>query len=180
VIEITMTTPDALAAIRDISQAFGDKLYAAAGTVLDVATAREVILAGGKLIVSPVILPEVVALAHRYGAACYPGASTATECLLAMQAGADMVKIFPAQIGGPSYMTNLRMVFPDVNLIPSGGITERNAADYIRCGACAVSGARTFMNHEMIAQEGVGWITGQVRRYIEIVRKAKENLPPLP
>lgn len=180
VIEITMTTPGALAAIHDIAEAFGDRLFVAAGTVLDAATAREVILAGGRLIVSPVILPEVVEMAHRYGAACYPGAFTATECLQAMRVGADMVKIFPAQLGGPKYMTNLRMVFPDVNLIPSGGISESNAAEYIRSGACAVSGARTFMNHERIAQEGLDWITRQVRRYIEIVQEAKKNLPPLP
>lgn len=179
-VEITMTTPGALEAIRTISQTFGERLYVAAGTVLDAATAREVILAGGRLIVSPVILPEVIAMAHRYGAACYPGAFTATECLMAMQAGADMVKVFPAQLGGPKYMTNLRMVFPDVNLIPSGGINEENAAEYIRCGACAVSGARTFMNREMIAREGLGWITAQVSRFIEIVQHAKADLPPLP
>lgn len=180
VIEVTMTTPGALAAIEAIAEAFGDDLYVAAGTVLDPATAREVILAGGRLIVSPVVLPEVITMAHRYQVACYAGAFTPTECLTAMQAGADMIKIFPAQLGGPKYMTNLRMVFPDVNLIPSGGVTEDNAGEYIRCGACAVSGARTFMNHERIAREGMGWITAQVARYIEIVRAAKATRPPLP
>lgn len=180
VIEVTMTTPGALTAIKAIAEVFGDDLYVAAGTVLDPMTAREVILAGGRLIVSPVVLPDVIATAHRYQVACYAGAYTPTECLTAMQAGADMIKIFPAQLGGPKYMTNLRMVFPDVNLIPSGGITEDNAGEYIRCGACAVSGARTFMNHEKIAEEGVGWITAQVARYIEIVRAARIARPSLP
>jgi 2-dehydro-3-deoxyphosphogluconate aldolase / (4S)-4-hydroxy-2-oxoglutarate aldolase len=180
VIEVTMTTPGALQAIHDIAAHFGDKLYVAAGTVLDPATAREVILAGGKLIVSPVILSEMVDVAHRYGVACYPGAQTATEVLLAMRAGADVVKVFPAEIGGPKYMTNLRMVFPEANLIPSGGVNADNAAEFIRCGACAVSGARTFMNPEMVARQGLGWITQQVARFIEIVRQARLNLPPLP
>ncbi len=180
VIEITMTTPGALAAIKTIAKTFGDSLYVAAGTVLDPATAREVILAGGRLIVSPVVLPDVIAVAHRYQVACYAGAFTPTECLMAMQAGADMVKVFPAQLGGPKYMTNLRMVFPDINLIPSGGVTEDNAGEYIRYGACAVSGARTFMNHDKIAEEGVSWITAQVARYIEIVRTALVARAPLP
>ena len=106
-IEVTMTTPKALEAIEAISSTFGNDLYVAAGTVLDAPTAREVILVGGQLIVSPVFLPEVVDMAHRYNVACYPGVFTATECLAAMRAGADMLKIFPAQIGGPKYMTNL-------------------------------------------------------------------------
>ncbi len=180
VIEVTMTTPGALEAIETIASAFAGRLWVAAGTVLDTATAREVILHGGSLIVNPAVIPDVIELAHRYNVPVYSGAFSATEVLQAMRAGASMVKIFPAQLGGPKYMTNLRMVFPEVNLIPSGGISLQNAADFIRCGACAVSGARTFMDREKIAAEGIGWITGQVARYIEVVRKAKEDLPELP
>jgi len=180
IVEVTMTTPGALRAIETISGHFGRRLFVAAGTVLDAATARLVILHGGSLIVSPTVNPEVIATANRYGVPVYSGAFTATECHAAMQAGAAMVKVFPARLGGPSYMTNLKMVFPELSLIPSGGITEDNAADFIRCGACAVSGARTFMNTERIEQEGLGWITRQVARFVEIVRKAKEHLPPLP
>ena len=119
-------------------------------------------------------------MANRYQVPVYSGAFTATECLQAMEAGATMVKIFPAKLGGPAYMTNLKMVFPEINLIPSGGISLENAAEFIRCGACAVSGARTFMNREKIASEGIGWITRQVARYIDIIREAKGNLPDLP
>ncbi len=180
VVEVTMTTPGALGGIEAIASEFKGKLWVAAGTVLDVATAREVILHGGSLIVSPVILPEIIQLAHQYGVPVYSGGFTATECLIAMRAGASMVKIFPAQLGGPKYMTNLRMVFPQVNLIPSGGISLENAAEFIRCGACAVSGARTFMDEEKIKSEGLGWLTRQVRTYIEIIKDAKKNLPPLP
>ena len=180
VIEITMTTPGALEAIEAISSEFKGKLWVAAGTVLDATTAREVILHGGSVIVNPAVIPEVIDMANRYSVPVYSGAFTATEVLTAMRAGATMVKIFPAQLGGPKYMTNLKMVFPDVDLIPSGGVSLDNAADFIRCGACAVSGARTFMQAEKIAEEGVGWITRQVAKYIELIRETKKNLPELP
>jgi 2-dehydro-3-deoxyphosphogluconate aldolase/(4S)-4-hydroxy-2-oxoglutarate aldolase len=180
VIEVTMTTPGALAAIEAISTAFAGRLWVAAGTVLDPVAAREVILHGGSLIVNPAVIPDVIDLANRYNVPVYSGAFTATEVLAAMRAGASMIKIFPAQLGGAKYMTNLRMVFPDVNLIPSGGVTLENAAEFIRCGACAVSGARTFMDREKIAAEGIGWIRGQVARFMEVVRKAKADLPELP
>jgi 2-dehydro-3-deoxyphosphogluconate aldolase/(4S)-4-hydroxy-2-oxoglutarate aldolase len=180
VVEVTMTTPGALGAIESISAEFKGKLWVAAGTVLDVISAREVILHGGSIIVNPCVLPDVMALANRYNVPVYSGAFTATECLTAMQAGATMVKVFPAQLGGPRYMTNLKMVYPGLDLIPSGGINLENAAEFIKCGACAVSGARTFMNMEMIEKEGLGWITKQVARYIEIIREVKKDLPELP
>jgi 2-dehydro-3-deoxyphosphogluconate aldolase / (4S)-4-hydroxy-2-oxoglutarate aldolase len=180
VIEITMTTPGALGAIEAISAAFKGRLWVAAGTVLDPTSAREVILHGGSLIVNPAVIPDVIDVANRYQVPVYSGAFTASEVLTAMRAGASMIKIFPAELGGPKYMTNLRMVYPQVNLIPSGGISLENVADFIRCGACAVSGARTFMNREKIAAEGVGWIKTQVARYVEIIREAKKNLPELP
>jgi 2-dehydro-3-deoxyphosphogluconate aldolase / (4S)-4-hydroxy-2-oxoglutarate aldolase len=180
VVEVTMTTPGALEMFRTLAKAFGDELATAAGTVLDAATAREAIEAGARVIVSPAVVPEVIATAHRYGAACYAGAFTATECLAAMQAGADMVKIFPAAVAGPAYMTNLRMVYPEVNLIPSGGISLENAADFIQSGACAVSGARNFFNREVVEREGVAWITQQVATYIDIVARARATAGPLP
>ena len=180
VVEVTMTTPGVLEAIEAISTEFKGKLWVAAGTVLDATSAREVILHGGSLIVNPAVVPDVIDLANRYGVPVYSGAFSATECFTAMRAGSSMVKIFPAQLGGPKYMTNLKMVFPEVNLIPSGGIHLENAGDFIRCGACAVSGARTFMDRDKIAAEGMGWITKQVAKYVKIVRQAKEDAPPLP
>ncbi|NLV59945.1 MAG: hypothetical protein GXY67_14450, partial [Clostridiales bacterium] len=88
--------------------------------------------------------------------------------------------IFPGALGGPKYMTNLRMVFPEVNLIPSGGVNESNAAEFIRAGACAVSGARTFMNFEMIEKEGLAWITKQVATFVKLIAEAKKDLPDIP
>ena len=180
VVEVTMTTPGVLEMFRALTRAFGEEISLAAGTVLDAATAREAIAAGARVIVSPAVVPEVITTAHRYGAACYAGAFTATECLTATQAGADMIKIFPAAVAGPAYMTNLRMVYPEINLIPSGGVSLENAADFIRSGACAVSGARNFFNREVVVREGLAWITQQVVTYIEIVAQARATAGPLP
>jgi 2-dehydro-3-deoxyphosphogluconate aldolase / (4S)-4-hydroxy-2-oxoglutarate aldolase len=180
VLEVTMTTPGVLDAFRTIRAAMGDQLYLAAGTTLDASAAYAAIMAGVQIIVSPALIPEVIQTAHRYQVACYAGAYTATEVLQAMQAGADMVKIFPAALAGPKYMTNLRMVYPEVNLIPSGGISMESGGEYIRCGACAISGARNFFDAEQVAQQGMGWITEQARKYIQIVAEAKATAYPLP
>jgi len=179
VVEITMTTPGVLEAFQAIRAKFGQKLYLGAGTVLDPATARAAIHAGAQLIVFPALIPEVIATAHRYGAACYSGAFTATECLAAMQAGADMIKVFPAALGGPRYMTHLCMVFPEINLIPSGGISLENASEYIECGACAISGSRNFLDRSMVEQHGLNWVTDRIAQYIAIVAKAKGSAHPL-
>lgn len=180
VMEVTMTTPGVLEAFRCISAEMGDQLFLAAGTVLNAAAAEDAIRAGAHVIVSPAVVPEVIAVAKSYGRACYSGAFTATECLTAMRAGADMIKIFPAALGGPGYMTNLRMVFPEVDLIPSGGISPESAWDFIQCGACAISGARNFVDPAMIAEHGMGWITERTAQYIRIVSEAKASAPPLP
>lgn len=180
VIEVTMTCPGALKAIAEIAGAFAGKLYVGAGTVLDAPTARAAILNGAGLLVSPTVQPGVIGTANRYGVPFYSGAFTATECQAAMEAGAAMIKIFPAQLGGPKYMTNLRMVFPEIALIPSGGVSLENAAEFIRCGACAVSGARVFMQEDKIEREGAAWIGRQVARFVELVKDAKRNLPELP
>lgn len=179
-VEITMTTPNALKHFEEITSEFQGEMLPVAGTVLDAETARLAILSGVKIIVSPTVRPEVIATAKRYGMACFSGAFTATEVLTAMEAGVDMVKIFPAALGGPKYMTNLRMVFPEVNLIPSGGIGLETAGEYIRCGACAISGARNFFNYEMVKKQGTGWVTDQIAKYIQIVADARKNAPPLP
>ena len=180
VIEVTMTTPGVLEAIEAISDHFGDKLLVAAGTVLDPTSAREVILHGGSIIVNPCVIEDVIDLANRYNVPVFSGAFSATEVFNAMRAGATMVKIFPGALGGPKYMTNLKMVFPEVNLIPSGGITPENAGEFIRCGACAVSGARTFMDFDKIEREGLVSVTNQVKKFIDIIAEAKNNVPIIP
>ncbi len=180
VVEITTTTPGAFDHYKAISDYFGDNLAVASGTTLDETTARLAILAGVKIIVSPATVPAVIRTANRYGAAVYIGAFSATEVLAAMEAGADMVKIFPAALGGPKYMTNLRMVYPELNLIPSGGVNLETAGEFIRCGACAISGARNFFDYEQVKKHGLKWITEQVSKYISLVAEVRKNMPELP
>ena len=180
IVEVTMTTPGVLEAVEAISSHFGDRLLVAAGTVLDASSAREVILHGGSVIVNPCVIEDVIDVCNRYNVPVYSGAFSATEVFTAMRNGAALVKIFPGALGGPKYMTNLKMVFPEVNLIPSGGITPENAADFIRCGACAVSGARTFMDFEKIEREGLSSVTRQVKKFVEIIAEAKKDLPVIP
>ena len=180
VLEVTMTTPGVLDAFRAIKHAYGDRLLLAAGTTLDAAAAYAAIQAGASILVSPAVVPDVIATANRYQVACFCGAFTATEVLQAMTAGADMVKIFPAALAGPAYMTNLRMVYPEVNLVPSGGINLETAGEFIRCGAAAISGARNFFDYQAVQEHGARWVTEQARKYVDIVAKARETAYPLP
>lgn len=180
VLEVTMTTPGVLDAFRAIKHAYGDRLLLAAGTTLDATAAYAAIQAGASILVSPAVVPDVIATANRYQVACFCGAFTATEVLQAMTAGADMVKIFPAALAGPAYMTNLRMVYPEVNLVPSGGINLETAGEFIRCGAAAISGARNFFDYQAVQEHGALWVTEQARKYVDIVAKARETAYPLP
>ncbi len=180
VVEITTTTPGIFDAFQALAAEFKDRLFLAAGTTLDATTARLAILSGARVIVSPALRPEVIETAHRYGAAAFCGAFTATEVLAAMEAGADMVKIFPASLGGPRYMTNLKMVYPGVRLCPSGGIGLDNAAEFIRSGADAISGNRNFFDPGMIERHGLRWISEQIEKYIAIVSEARRDPPELP
>lgn len=180
VVELTSTSVGAYEKYERFSEHFEERLLFAAGTVLDAETAREVIRRGCSIVVSPAMKPEVIETAHRYGAACFVGAFTATECLSAIEAGADMVKIFPAALGGPKYMANLRMVFPEVALIPSGGINPENAGDFIRNGATAISGARSFIDVEKLRDEGISWIRERIRVYMSLIEEARVSGHTLP
>ena len=175
VVEITFTTPGCLDTVRDLSRAFGNTVSLAVGTVLDAESARLAILAGAGAIVTPITNAETIAAAHRYGVPCFAGALTPTEVLTAMTAGADMVKVFPAEIHGPRYMTHLRRVFPQVRLIPSGGIDLDSAEAYIAAGASAISGARSFMADE--SGRDTSGVADVIRNFIDVVANARNRQP---
>ena len=139
ILEITMTVPGAVPLIESLARRFGDDALVGAGTVLDPETARAVILAGARFVVSPSLNVDTIALCHRYGIAVFPGALTPTEVVTAWQAGADMVKVFPAgNVGGASYIKALKAPLPQVELIPTGGVSLKTAADFIKAGASAL------------------------------------------
>ena len=132
--EITLTVPDALIVIRAVRDELGDAVVLGAGTVLDAETARMAILAGAEFLVAPSTDLEVIRLARRYGKVIMPGAFTPTEVVRAWEAGADVVKVFPADVGGPSYLKALRGPLPQIRLMPTGGVDLDTAEGFLRAG----------------------------------------------
>jgi 2-dehydro-3-deoxyphosphogluconate aldolase/(4S)-4-hydroxy-2-oxoglutarate aldolase len=137
-IEVTMTMPDALAGVAECAERFGSRATVGAGTVLDAATARAVVGAGARFVVSPVTDETVIRTCGELGAAVMPGAQTPTEVYRAWRLGADAVKVFSARAGGPAYLRDLKGPFPDIELLPTGGVDSETAAAYLAAGACAV------------------------------------------
>ncbi|HNQ88596.1 MAG TPA: bifunctional 4-hydroxy-2-oxoglutarate aldolase/2-dehydro-3-deoxy-phosphogluconate aldolase [Verrucomicrobiota bacterium] len=172
-VEITLTVPQALRVIQEAVAALGDDVVIGAGTVLDAETARAAILAGAGYVVSPVLRPEVVVMSRRYDILCMPGAMTPTEVLGAWEAGADVVKVFPAGVGGPQFFKDLKGPFPHIELMPTGSVNRETAPQYIRAGACAIGVGGELVGRPLIAARAFDQITRNAREYIELVRQAR-------
>jgi len=138
VIEVTMTVPRAIELIAQVAGSAHDDVMIGAGPVLDAATARQAIDAGARFVVSPVFRREVLAACHERGVPAMPGCFTPTEILDAWDAGADIVKVFPSTALGPTFIKDVRAPLPQVKLMPTGGVSIDNAADWLRAGAVAV------------------------------------------
>src|SRR2546425_9754092 len=136
VVEITMSVPNALEVLRQVRQALGDRVLLGAGTVLDSETARAVILAGAEYIVAPTVNLDVIRLCQRYDKLVMPGAFTPTEILTAWEAGADIVKVFPAEVVGPAFFKAMRGPLPQIRLMPTGGVDLTTAAAFLKAGSC--------------------------------------------
>ncbi|OQC46871.1 MAG: KHG/KDPG aldolase [Candidatus Marinimicrobia bacterium ADurb.Bin030] len=152
-LEITMTTPGALAIIKNFAAQTGKDFLIGAGSVLDAETARLAILNGAQFIVGPIFNPEVIRMCHRYDKPAIPGAFTPTEILTAWEQGADLVKVFPTTALGPSYIKDILGPLPQVKLLPTGGVTLENAAEFIRSGACCLGVGTALLNKKMIAAD---------------------------
>jgi len=175
-LEITMTVPHAIEVIKDLSLKYRDEFIIGAGTVLDPETGRAVILAGAQFIVSPTLDVELVALARRYSIVVIPGAMTPTEILAAWNAGADLVKVFPArQLGGPSYIKAVAGPFPQILLMPSGGVNLENAGAFIRAGAAALAVGGELVDKDAIEKRAFDIITGNTRAFIKAIQEARAN-----
>jgi 2-dehydro-3-deoxyphosphogluconate aldolase/(4S)-4-hydroxy-2-oxoglutarate aldolase len=174
-IEVTMTMPGALDALAALSPALGDQILVGAGTVLDAETARLAILAGAGFVVAPTFSPGVVEMCHRYDVIAMPGAYTPTEILTAWEAGADLVKVFPAGGLGPRYLKDLRGPLPQLRLVPTGGVTAENAGAFLAAGAVAVGVGGALVEREAVARGDYARITEQARRLTRAIRTARET-----
>jgi 2-dehydro-3-deoxyphosphogluconate aldolase/(4S)-4-hydroxy-2-oxoglutarate aldolase len=173
VIEFTCSTPGALDMIKEASARFGGDVLLGAGTVLDPETARMAILAGAEFIVTPAINLETIAICKRYGKPAVAGALTPTEMLTTWEAGADLVKVFPASnIGGPDYIKAVLAPLPQLRLVPTGGVSADNAAQYLKAGATAVAVGGNMVNKNAVENGDWDVITAEAQRLVAAVRSA--------
>jgi 2-dehydro-3-deoxyphosphogluconate aldolase/(4S)-4-hydroxy-2-oxoglutarate aldolase len=171
VLEITMTVPGAVRVIEQVAERYRGEAIVGAGTVLDPETARACILAGAEFIVGPSLNLETIALCRRYGVPVMPGALTPTEVVTAWQAGADMVKVFPCSaMGGASYLKALKAPLPQIDLIPTGGVSLKTASDFLAAGASALGIGADLVDLAALRDGRAAEITEKAKQYVEIVR----------
>jgi 2-dehydro-3-deoxyphosphogluconate aldolase / (4S)-4-hydroxy-2-oxoglutarate aldolase len=173
VIELTMTVPDALTVLRELTAAMPPDVVLGAGTVLDVATAREAIAAGARFVVSPVFRPRLIDECHRHDVVMIPGCYSPTEILEAADAGAALVKVFPATSLTPSFIRDLRAPLPHLRLVPTGGVTLRNAADWLRAGAAAVGLGSGLVDPRAVVDGDYDAIAGRAAQLMAAVRDTR-------
>jgi 2-dehydro-3-deoxyphosphogluconate aldolase/(4S)-4-hydroxy-2-oxoglutarate aldolase len=171
--EVTFTVPDALDVIRQVRKEVGDAIVLGAGTVLDPETARAALLAGAEYIVSPVVNLDVIRLCRRYDKAVMPGAFTPTEVLTAWEAGADIVKVFPADVGGPAYLKALRGPLPQVRLMPTGGVDLSTAESFLKAGACCLGVGSSLVDPQAIKAGDFTRIRELASQFVTAVRNAR-------
>jgi 2-dehydro-3-deoxyphosphogluconate aldolase/(4S)-4-hydroxy-2-oxoglutarate aldolase len=175
VIEVTMTVPGAIELIRQLAASLPQDFVLGAGTVLDAETARRVIDAGARFVVSPVFRRDVIDACHALDAAVMPGCFTPTEILDAWDAGADVVKVFPATALGPTFIKDVRGPLPQIKLMPTGGVTLDNAGDWIRAGAVAVGVGTALLDTAAIAGGNYAALRANAAKIVAGVRAARET-----
>lgn len=174
IVEITMTVPGAVRVIEEVAARYGADVLVGAGTVLDAETARTCMLAGAEFIVSPGLNLDTIALCRRYSKVVMPGALTPTEVLAAWQAGADFVKVFPCDsLGGATYLKSLKAPLPQIQMVPTGGVTLQTAADFIKAGACALGVGSHLVDVKALREGQADLITERARQFVEIVKSSR-------
>jgi len=175
VLEITMTVPGAVDLIREVAGRATDAVVGA-GTVLDPETAIRCIEAGARFVLSPALNPATIATCRERGVVIIPGALTPTEIVAAWNAGADLVKVFPAgAVGGPSYIKALKAPLPTIKLVPTGGVNLETAGDFIRAGAAALGVGSDLVDLAALRRGEASVLTQRASRFVEIVREARQG-----
>lgn len=174
VVEVTMTVPGAVDLLRALKQQHGSNLLLGSGTVTTAEQAEATIKAGAEFVVSPSFHPEVIAKTKELGKVSIPGALTPTEVITAWNAGADYVKIFPCSaVGGATYLKSLLAPFPHLQLIPTGGVTQQTAPDFLKAGARALGVGTDLVNAKAIAEGKPELVTKAAQAYLEIIKQAR-------
>lgn len=173
VIEVTFTVPGILDILNRVQKRLGDKILLGAGSVLDTETARSAILAGAEYIVSPTVNVNIIEMCQRYGKLVMPGAFTPTEVLTAWEAGADIVKVFPADVGGPGYLKALHGPLPQVRLMPTGGVNLETLESFVKAGACAVGLGTALVEKNALETGNLQRIRDLAGQYVELMKKAR-------
>lgn len=174
-IEITMTVPRAVDLIAELCDALSADVVVGAGTVLDAHTAEAVIAAGARFVVTPALRPAVIEVCRRHDVAVIPGCFTPTEILTAWEAGADIVKVFPATALGPAFFTDIRGPLPEVRLMPTGGVTRDNAGGWIRAGAVAIGVGTALVDQRAVTAGQFDVLAANARHFIQAVQQARAS-----
>lgn len=176
VVEVTMTVPGAIDVIREMVKSSQGRVLVGAGTVLDPETARACMLVGAQFVVSPSLNVKTIEMCRRYGVPVIPGALTPTEVVTAWEAGADVVKVFPCSaVGGPKYLAALKGPLPQIDLIPTGGVSLATAADFLAAGAFALGVGGDLVDTKAIAEGKPEVVTESARKYLAIVERARRS-----
>jgi 2-dehydro-3-deoxyphosphogluconate aldolase / (4S)-4-hydroxy-2-oxoglutarate aldolase len=175
--EVTMTVPGAVKVLEQLADKFGDRMVLGAGTVLDPETCRICMLAGAEFFVTPALNLKTIEMAQRYSKPICPGALTPTEVLAAWQGGADIVKVFPCDnVGGAKYIKALKGPFPQIEMIPTGGVNLDTAADFLKAGSAAVAVGSELIDAQTIKEGRYEVFSERSRQFLEIVRKTRAEL----
>jgi 2-dehydro-3-deoxyphosphogluconate aldolase/(4S)-4-hydroxy-2-oxoglutarate aldolase len=173
VIEVTFTVPDALQTLAAVKKELGRRVLLGAGTVLDPETARAALLAGAEFIVSPAVNLDVIRICKRYDKVVMPGAFTPTEILTAWEHGADIVKVFPSDSVGPGYIKALKAPFPQIRLMPTGGVNLQTLPDFIKAGACAVGVGGSLVEQQAVRDGKFDRLRDLAAQYVQVLKAAR-------
>jgi 2-dehydro-3-deoxyphosphogluconate aldolase/(4S)-4-hydroxy-2-oxoglutarate aldolase len=173
VVEVTMNTAGATGMIRQLGEHFGDRMLIGAGTVLSIGAVRQALDAGARFVVAPNTDPKVIALCNQLGIAVVPGAFSPTEVVTAWELGADLVKVFPVSSVGPRYVRDLRGPLPEIPLVPTGGVTAENVADFIKAGAVAVGAGSDLVDKGIVDRREFAELERRAKAFADGVRAAR-------
>jgi 2-dehydro-3-deoxyphosphogluconate aldolase / (4S)-4-hydroxy-2-oxoglutarate aldolase len=172
-LEITLTVPEAPRAIRENAERFSGRALVGAGTVVSTDQCRQVLAAGARFVVSPISRGELVPICHEAGAPVMLGAYTPTEAQLAHEAGADFIKIFPADKLGPGYIKNIRAPLPHLRIVPTGGVDLNTAADFLRAGCAALGVGSSLVSNDLVKNRNWPELTRLAGEFVRVVRETR-------